>query len=155
MEVEEEEEIAMAVRVLIADSSGLARDIVRHHLECAGCEVVAEAQTASQAADLFRTVRPHLVALDCALPRIDGMGSLELFRTIRKEAPQTAVIVLGQSGAHADERMYLNEGALECLGEPLDHSGFMQIWRRLSSTYPELNRTRAEVGRNLQRFRAI
>ncbi len=34
------EEPLMAVRVLIADSSGITRDIIRSHLECGGCQVV-------------------------------------------------------------------------------------------------------------------
>ncbi len=145
----------MAVRVLIADSSGVKRDVVRQHLECAGCEVVAEAQTASQAIDLFRTVRPQVVALDAGLPQSGGVGSLELLRTIRKEAPDTSVIMLSTSGASANQHLFLNEGAIDCLAEPLDSLGFKRIWRRLSSAYPELNRARAGSGRAQMRWRSI
>ena len=58
----------MAVRVLIADSSGIARDIMRNHLECGGCQVVAETETVAQAIDLFRTTRPDVITLDIGAP---------------------------------------------------------------------------------------
>ena len=53
----------MTVRVLIADSSPAARDILRHHLECGGCRIVAETETARQTIDLFRTIKPQVVTL--------------------------------------------------------------------------------------------
>jgi len=59
----------MPVRVLIIDDSVFVRDVLRHHLECIGCEVVAEAENTAQALDLFRTVAPTLVTLDVAVPR--------------------------------------------------------------------------------------
>ncbi len=132
----------MAIRVLIADGSGLTRDIVRHHLQCAGCEVVAEAQTAAQAMDLFRTVRPEVVALDAGLPGVGGIDALELFRTIRREAPETSVIMLSAACAPANHHAFLDEGALDCLVEPFD-LGFKRMWRSLCSAHPELNRAEA------------
>jgi two-component system, chemotaxis family, chemotaxis protein CheY len=132
--------LAMAVRVLIAAGSPLSRDIVRHSLQFAGCEVVAEVQNASQAVDVFRTVRPQVVALEVGLPCAGGIGSFELFRTIRQEAPETSVIILTERGSAHDHEAFVKEGALDCLVEPFDAVGFRRILRSLSSTYPELSR---------------
>jgi len=136
---------AKAVRVLTAAASSLSRDVVRHHFQCAGCEVVAEAQNAAQAADLFRTVRPEVVALEVGLPSAGGTDSVELFRAIRKEAPDTSIIILTEPGPAHDLHALVKEGALDCIVEPFDALGFRRILRSLSSTYPELRRAGTTV----------
>jgi len=77
----------MAVRVLIADSSGITRDIMRNHLECGGCQIVAETETVPQTIDLFRTTRPDVVTLDIGLRSERGLDAVSLFRMIRRESP--------------------------------------------------------------------
>ncbi len=130
----------MAVRVLIADSSGITRDIMRNHLECGGCQVVAETETVAQTIDLFRTTRPNVVTLDIGLRAANGLEALSLFRMIRREAPDTSVVIVSASQAPDDQRVYLKEGALECIVEPFDSYGLERMWRRLSNIYPELRR---------------
>ena len=130
----------MAVRVLIADSSGITRDIIRNHLECGGCQVVAETETVAQTIDLFRTTRPDVVTLDIGLRSVNGLEALSLFRMIRREAPEASVVIVSASRAPDDQRVYLREGALECIVEPFDSYGLERMWRRLSDIYPELMR---------------
>ena len=130
----------MAVRVLIADSSGITRDIMRNHLECGGCQIVAETETVAQTIDLFRTTRPDVVTLDIGLRNGNGLDALSLFRMIRREAPEASVVIVSASQAPDDQRVYLREGALECIVEPFDSYGLERMWRRLSDLYPELRR---------------
>ncbi len=131
----------MAVRVLIADSSGITRDIIRNHLECGGCQVIAETETVAQTIDLFRTTRPDVVTLDIWLRGADGNDALSLFRTIRRESPQTSIVVVSASQSPDDSHIYLREGALECLVEPFDSVGLGRMWRHLAELYPELKRS--------------
>ncbi len=130
----------MAVRVLIADSSGISRDIMRNHLECGGCQVVAETETVTQTIDLFRTCSPDVITLDAGLRSASGLDALSLFRMIRRESPETSVVIVSASQAPEDNRVYLKEGALECIVEPFDSYGLERMWRRLSELYPELRR---------------
>ena len=130
----------MAVRVLIADSSGITRDIMRNHLECGGCQVVAETETVTQTIDLFRTTQPDVVTLDVGLRSERGLDALSTFRMIRRESPETSVVVVNASRPPEDQRVYLLEGALECIVEPFDSYGLERMWRRLSEIYPELRR---------------
>jgi len=130
----------MAVRVLIADSSGITRDIMRNHLECGGCQVVAETETVTQTIDLFRTTNPDVITLDIGLRHTNGVDALSLFRMIRRESPETSVVIVSASQAPDDNRVYLREGALECIVEPFDSYGLERMWRRLSDIYPELRR---------------
>lgn len=138
----------MPVRVLIADGSGFSRDMVRRHLECGGCHVIAEAETAAQAVNLFRTVRPDVVAMDVGLPRAGDLDALSVLRTIRREAPGVNVIMLSAASApEASRREFLDEGALDCIAEPIDGVGFEKIWRRLAEAYPELPRANPAIAR--------
>lgn len=130
----------MAVRVLIADSSGITRDIIRNHLECGGCQVVAETETVAQTINLFRTTRPDVVTLDVGLRSAEGPDALSLFRMIRRESPETSIVIVGASQSPENNRVYLQEGALECIVEPFDSLGLERMWRRLSAIYPELKR---------------
>ncbi len=66
----------MAVRVLIAHSSRITRDIIRNHLECGGCQVVAENGTVAQTIDIFRTTRPDVIMLDIGLRGEKGGDAL-------------------------------------------------------------------------------
>lgn len=131
----------MAVRVLIADSSLITRDIIRNHLECGGCDVVAETETVGQSMDLFRTTRPDVVTLDVGLRGGKNVNALTLFRLIRKESPATSIVIVGASQQPDNQRIFLSEGALECIVEPFDSLGLERMWRRLSAIYPELKRT--------------
>lgn len=130
----------MAVRVLIADSSGMTRDIMRNHLECGGCQIVAETETVAQTFDLFRTTGPDVVTLDIGLRSERGLDALSLFRMIRRESPETSIVIVSASRAPDDNRVFLKEGALECIVEPFDSYGLERMWRKLSEIYPELRR---------------
>jgi chemotaxis response regulator CheB len=131
----------MAVRVLIANSSGIARDIIRNHLECGGCQVVAETVTVAQTIDLFRTTRPDVITLDIGLRSAQGVDALALFRTIRRESPATSIVVVGASQSSDNQRIYRRRGEIESTAEPFESFGLTRMWRRLSNTYPELKRS--------------
>lgn len=135
----------MAVRVLIADSSGVTRDIIRHHLECGGCDIVGETKTVEQALNVFRAARPDVVMLDPGLNSSDGTDPLKMFRTIREESPSTSVVIVSASRSPEIQRLFLREGALDCVVEPFDSRGFENMWRRLSAVYPELKRGQPAV----------
>jgi len=141
----------MAVRVLIADSSGTSRDTIRNHLECGGCQVVAETETVAQTIDLFRTTRPDVITLDVQLRSTQGVDSLALFRTIRSESPSTSIVIVGASQLLQKRRIYHSKGAPERIKPPLDSLGMKRMWRRLSDTFPELKReaTTPPLGRRI------
>ena len=130
----------MSVRVLIADSSLITRDIIRHHLECGGCQVVAETETIGQTMDLIRTTAPSVVTLGVGLRGSPSADALSLFRTIRKESPKTLVVIVGESEPAAIQGTFMREGALECIAEPFDSVGLERMWKRLAAIYPELKR---------------
>jgi DNA-binding NarL/FixJ family response regulator len=84
------------VRLVIADDSAVVRDGLRHALHAHGHEVVA---TAADAADLLACVereRPHVALVDIRMPPTHTSEGLDAAWTIRKRAPEVAVLVLSQ-----------------------------------------------------------
>ena len=128
----------MSVRVLMVDDSVFVRDVLRHHLECIGCEVVAEAENTLQAMDLFRTVSPTLVILDAAVTRTGGIGSLALFRLMRAENPDFPVLVVSATALPEIRKSFIKEGALDYVVKPFDASSFSHVRSRLIQAFPEL-----------------
>jgi chemotaxis response regulator CheB len=125
----------MAVRVLVTDGSSAIRDTIRRHLECIGCEIVAEAQTAAQAVPLFRTVRPEVVFLSAGLDYAGQVGPLELVRLIKREVPETSVLMIIGATCDPNAQSYRLAGALRCFAPPFE---FASLWRTLSIAHPEL-----------------
>lgn len=129
----------MPVRVLMVDDSVFVRDVLRHHLECIGCEVVAEAENTLQALDLFRTVSPTLVTLDVAVPHTGGIGALALFRIMRSENSAIPILVVSASAYPEIRKAFLREGALDYVVKPFNSSSFEQVCNRLIAMFPELS----------------
>ncbi|MBV8774956.1 MAG: response regulator [Deltaproteobacteria bacterium] len=139
----------MSVRVLIVDDSVIVRDELRHHLECIGCEVVAEAANTGQALALFRTVSPSLVIIDTAVPQTGGIGGLALLRIMRREDPAVQVLVLGLLPLPEVRKSFLSEGAVDFLIKPSLLNGFDYMRRRLEELFPELKRLAPAANRHL------
>jgi CheY-like chemotaxis protein len=128
----------MALRVLMVDDSVFVRDILRHHLECIDCAVVAEAENTLQALNLFRTVSPHLVTLDVAIPQVGGLGALALFRIMRNENPDTPILVISGLVFPEVKKSFLSEGALDYVTKPFNAQSFENVRNRLVETFPVL-----------------
>jgi two-component system, chemotaxis family, chemotaxis protein CheY len=131
----------MSVRVLIVDDSVFVRDVLRHHLECIGCEVVAEAENTIQAFNLFRTVAPNLVTFDVAVPRVGGIGAMALFRIMRSHNPEVPILILSASAYPQVREAFLREGALDYIMKPFDASSFKRVCNRLVGMFPDLIRS--------------
>lgn len=125
----------MTVRVLVTDGSPAIRDAIRRHLECIGCDIVAEAETTAQALPLYRTVKPEVVILGADLCYGDETNPRGLIRMIKRERPETTVIVIARAMLPRDAKVFRMEGALECFTAPFD---FASLWRTLSMAHPEL-----------------
>jgi two-component system LytT family response regulator len=69
------------IRTIVADDERPARAFLLALLErCGDVEVVGEAETGAEAAELIERVRPDLALLDLQMPELDGLGVVRMIR---------------------------------------------------------------------------
>src|SRR3989441_7701146 len=86
------------ITVLLAEDHQIVREGFRSLLEHEDdIEVVGEAETGRQAVAMVKKLRPAVVVMDIAMPLLNG---LEATRQIRKDCPETKVLILS---AHSDD----------------------------------------------------
>ena len=118
------------IRVLIADDHPLFRAGVRDRLVESnhGIEVVGEATDGHEAVELVERLHPHLVIMDIAMPRLNG---IEATRCIKERWPDVSVLILT---VYDDEQYIfalLEAGAAGYLLKTIDVTELAQAVRRV------------------------
>ncbi len=113
-------------RILIVDDSADIRTLLRAQLELVpSLEVVGEAANGEEAVYLARELKPNLVLLDLAMPRMDGLTALPL---IQEAVEGVRVIVLSgfDAGSMAEKALaagaarYIEKGLRMNLADVID-----------------------------------
>jgi two-component system response regulator NreC len=90
------------IRVLLVDDHAILRDGIKSLLgKRDNIEVIAEATNGREAIPKVAELRPDVVVLDISMPLMDG---LEATRQIKRESPDTKILVLTM---HDDEEYFL------------------------------------------------
>jgi DNA-binding NarL/FixJ family response regulator len=93
--------VADVIGVLVVDDHAVVREGLRTFLELQdGIAVVGEAGDGEEAVRQAEALRPDVVLMDLAMPRLDGVGAM---RELRRRLPATRVIVL--TSFAEDERL--------------------------------------------------
>jgi len=99
------------ITVLLAEDHLIVREGLRKLLEAEhDIAVVGEATTGRQAVEMARELRPAVIVMDIAMPRLNG---LEATRHIRQFVPDAKVLILS---AHSDDAYIERVMALGAVG---------------------------------------
>ena len=97
------------ITVLLVDDHGLVRRGFRRMLEDEkDMEVVGEAGDGEEAVKLAKQLKPQVVVMDCALPKMNG---LDATRKVLAESPETAVLMLSMHSESTWVRQAIEAGA--------------------------------------------
>ncbi len=97
-----------AIKVLIVDDHALVREGIRALLSRAeDMTVVGEAGNGRDAIALAKSLAPHIILMDIAMP---DLGGLEATIEIRKDCPDARIIVLTQYGDREYVHRFLRAG---------------------------------------------
>jgi YesN/AraC family two-component response regulator len=78
--------------VMIVDDEALIRKTLRKVLDRAGgFEIVGEAEDGVEGVEKAWDLRPQVILLDVAMPRMDGLAAYE---AIRKVSPDSKIVIL-------------------------------------------------------------
>jgi len=79
---------------VLADDDVLLREGLAGLLERSGFEVIGQSGTPSELIDVVRALRPELAIVDIRMPPTHTTEGLDAAAVIRKEHPDTAIVVL-------------------------------------------------------------
>src|SRR5712672_2979635 len=74
-------------RILVVDDGDSVRDVIRIFLEHAGFEVCGEAADGVEAIEQAKKLKPDLIVLDLAMPRMNGAEAASVLSTTMPEIP--------------------------------------------------------------------
>ncbi|MCX5828336.1 MAG: response regulator transcription factor [Deltaproteobacteria bacterium] len=143
------------IRVLIADDHAIVRDGLQQLLKSQpDMEPAGEAEDGQQALERAKTLRPDVILLDIAMPRLSG---IEVIGLIREAVPTSQVVVLSM---HAKETYVQQALAAGALGYVLKASPSLDILDAIRAAYRGeyflSSRLQAEViGKYLQVQRSV
>lgn len=102
--------MSAAIRVLIADDHAVVREGLHALIGTEpGMAVVGEASDGVEAVDQARALAPDVILMDLMMPRLDGIGAIEV---IKGERPDARILVL--TSFAEDEKVFgaIKAGAL-------------------------------------------
>lgn len=103
------------IRVVVADDSSLARDLLRTFLESdEEIEIVGEARNGHEAVELARALKPDVITMDLEMPVMSGMQAIEEIMS-SKAAP---ILVVSSVADARNAYEAVARGALEVIGKP-------------------------------------
>jgi DNA-binding NarL/FixJ family response regulator len=106
------------IRVVIVDDHGVVRDGLARLIDALDdMEVVGTAADGAEAVDVCVREQPNVVLMDIEMPRVDG---IEATRTIRRDAPSVAVLILTSFSDRARILGALEAGACGYLLKDVD-----------------------------------
>ena len=119
--------------ILTIDDERIIRESIRSFLSDYDYEVF-EAENGRVGLEVFEEKKPDLVLVDLRMPEVDG---LEVLSTVKRESPNTPVIVVSGTGVLADVVEALHLGAWDYILKPIQDMSVLlhaveSCWQRAS-----------------------
>ena len=131
------------VRLFLAEDEIAMREGIKHHMHWAeeGIEFCGEASDGELAWQMIQEKRPDIVITDIKMPFMDG---LQLSALIRRELPETKIVILSGYSQFEYAQEALRLGVTEYLLKPITPRSLREVIRRLKAVVEEEKRQQEE-----------
>ena len=119
-------------RILYVDDDASMRELVRTALAGQSEFTVVTCASGFEALIIVGQLRPDLILLDVAMPRLDGMQTLECLRAMEL-GHHTPVVFMAAGLSPLELRRLQAAGAVEVIPVPFDPAGLPQLIRSIWS----------------------
>ena len=106
----------MKTQILVVDDENSVRELLLTFLKDRGFSV-AGAKDGHEALELAQKLKPQMIFLDIAMP---GLNGIETLRRLRKETPESNVIMISGHADHDMALAALDLGAFDFIKKPFD-----------------------------------
>ena len=131
--------MSQAIRVLIVDDHTIVRKGIRALLaEIAGIEVVGEAADGQEAVTQANRLRPDVILMDLAMPKMDG---IEATRQIKTSQPESRILVMTSFATDDKVLPAIKAGALGYLLKESAPEDLVQAIHQIHRGEPSLHPT--------------
>ena len=118
-------------RILIADDHLVVRMGLAAIIDCENdLSVAGEAEDGAKAVELAKTLKPDVVVMDLMMPRMNGADATA---AIKRECPDTKVLVLTTFSDSGDVRRALDAGASGAIVKDTSYDGLIAAIRTVST----------------------
>src|SRR5579862_3463283 len=107
--------------ILVVDDDDIVRQSISEAAAAAGHRV-AQAADGEKALSLFATQPFDVAVCDVHMPKMDGLA---LCRRLRRESPETALVIMTSYGNVTDAVSSLRGGVVDYLSKPFDPDEFV------------------------------
>lgn len=115
------------MKILIVDDLSFMRSIIGDILVEGGFSLAGEARDGVECLELYPRLKPDLVLLDIAMPRMDGLHCLE---ELKKRHPQARVVMCSSLGDQERIIRAIQLGALDFVVKPFQKQRILSAVRK-------------------------
>ena len=124
--------VSNAPRVLVVDDDPVIRRLITVNLELEGFRV-AEAVDGQAALEAVAERTPHVIVLDVAMPRLDGLATTAALRA-DPATSEIKIVIVSARAQQADIRRGMDAGADAYLTKPFEPEALVRCVRELAET---------------------
>ena len=134
------------IKVFLVEDEVIIRNGIKNNIpwEAEGFEFAGEASDGELAWPLIRRIHPDILITDIRMPFMDG---LELSALVRKELPDTKIIILSGFGEFEYAKKAITLGITEYLLKPISSEKLLEVVKRVADIIREEQAQRSLVER--------